>query len=238
MLSPPTIVATSVPEAVRDPLPSRLVRTAAGCLGTAAVLLVLLHLVRGLGGAGNPVTDMLSDYGLARGWWLWDLTLVLVSAGSAAISAALRRIGALSVPALSFLVLWCLSLCAVAVFTKDPQGGAVTFTGKLHLYATGVGCAALPLAGLALAARHRAHPRWSRFARWSRALSLASVPFFLPFIVPFAAHILFGMTHFPTIATGLVERAMAVFELCQLTLLAWWARSPLPGQFFVDAHSG
>jgi hypothetical protein len=213
------------PRTVADPLASRLALAGGGAFAMAAVLLGVLHLDRRWGGGINPVTAMLSDYGLAPGWWMWDLALVLTSTGSLAVLVALRRTELLGgwTP-VSFLVLWCVAMDAVAVFTKDPQGGAVTFTGKLHLYATGIGCAALPLAGLALARRHRGHPQWRRFAAWTRYLSLSSVPFFLPFIIPFVVNVLFTGQRLPTVATGLVERIMAVLELCLLGVLALWAR--------------
>jgi hypothetical protein len=208
-----------------DRLIRRLVLMAGACLGVATALLAVLHLDPRWGGGISPITGMLSEYGLGRGWWLWDLALVLVSIGSAAVLVALRRTEVLlgTLP-LSFLVLWCVAIGAVAVFTKDPQGGAETVTGKLHLYATGISCGALPLAGLVLGRRHRTHPRWRGFASWTRFLSLSSVPFFVPFIVPFAVHVLLGVSRFPTVATGLVERIMAVLELSLLAVLKLWAR--------------
>jgi len=195
-----------------------------GAFALAAGLLVLLHLDPRLGGTASPMTAMLSEYAYTPGWWLWDLSLAATSAGSIALAMALRHTGVLAGRGtVVWLTLWCVTIGLVAVFTKDPQGGAVTLTGKLHLYATGVSCAALPVAGLLLARRHRAHPHWHGFARWSRRLSLGSIPFFLPFIVPFTITVLLRVRHVPTLATGLIERAMAVLELALLTVLAVWS---------------
>ena len=161
---------------------------------------------------------------------MWDLALVVTSAGSLALAAALRRGGVLIGPgATVWLMVWCVTIGLVAVFTKDPQGGAVSVTGKLHLYATGVGCLALPAAGLVLARRHHQHPHWRRRAAWCRWLSLGSIPLFLPFIVPFTLTVLLHVTGVPTPATGLVERAMGVVELALLVLLAGWARHAASG---------
>ncbi|MFD9893748.1 DUF998 domain-containing protein [Amycolatopsis sp. NPDC059027] len=196
---------------------------ALGAFALAALLLVVLHVDR-YWGPIDPVTAMLSDYALCPGWWLWDGSLILTSAGSAAALVALYRGRVLRGPfAVSVMLVWCLSVLIVAAFSKDPQGGAVTPAGKAHLYATAVSCVSLPVVGWLLGRRHRAWLPWSRFARWSRWLSLASIPFYLPFIVPFAVNVVLG-GHLPTVATGLVERLMAVLELALLVVLVRWAR--------------
>ncbi|NKQ55978.1 DUF998 domain-containing protein [Amycolatopsis sp. K13G38] len=193
--------------------------------GAAAALLVLLHLIPALGDALDPVTAMLSEYAYTPGRWIWALSLTLTSAGSVALLIALHRNGILRDRIAGFaLSAWCVGILAVAVFVKDPQGGAVSLTGKLHLGATAVACATLPVAGLALARRHSGDPRWWRWAVWTRRLALASIPFFLPFIVPFILNTVAGTQVLPTVATGLIERLMAALELVLLTVLATWAR--------------
>ncbi|WP_245805022.1 DUF998 domain-containing protein [Amycolatopsis australiensis] len=187
------------------------------------MLLVVLHVDRRWGPI-NPATAMLSDYAWCPGWWMWDAALALIATGSAVVLAVLyRRRVLMGWPAVSAMAAWCLSVSAVAVFSKDPQGGAVTPTGKAHLYATAVSCVSLPMAGWLLGRRHRHEPRWRRSAAWSRRLALATIPFFLPFIVPFIANVLLG-GHLPTVATGLVERMMAALELALLVVLARWVR--------------
>ncbi|WP_285485685.1 DUF998 domain-containing protein [Amycolatopsis taiwanensis] len=207
--------------------PDRLAQSLAwaghGAFIFAAVLMAALHLVPQWGGDANPVTAMLSEYAYAPGRWMWALALTATSAGSAAVGIALHRTGLLTRWAATWLVVWCVAIFLVAVFHKDPQGGAVSLTGKLHLYATGIACAALPIAALALARRHRTRPPWHRFATWTRRLAVTAIPFFLPFIVPFALNMALGEGKIPTPATGLVERLMAGLELALLALLAVWA---------------
>lgn len=196
---------------------------AQGMFAVAGVLLVVLHVDRRWGPI-NPVTAMLSDYAWCPGWWLWDTALVLIAAGSAVVLAVLYRRQVLAGrPAVSAMLAWCVSVAAVAAFSKDPQGGAVTPTGKIHLYATAISCVSLPAVGWLLGRHHRHQPAWEQSAAWSRRLALATIPFFLPFIVPFAANVLLGR-HLPTVATGLVERLMAVLELALLIVLARWIR--------------
>ncbi|SEP53097.1 DUF998 domain-containing protein [Amycolatopsis saalfeldensis] len=197
--------------------------SACGAFALATAMLVVLHVDRRAAPV-NPVTAMLSDYALTPGWWLWDGSLLLTSAGSAAVLVALRRARVLAGgAATSVLVVWCVSLLGVAVFTKDPQGGAVSVTGKLHLYSTALTCLSLPVAGWLLGRRHREELHWQRFAAWSRRLALAAIPFYLPFIVPFALNVVLG-SHVPTVATGLIERLMVALELVLLVVLAGWAR--------------
>ncbi|WP_285478052.1 DUF998 domain-containing protein [Amycolatopsis sp. NBRC 101858] len=212
-----------LPSPARPSLAARLlVPGALATLATAMGLLVVLHLDRSLAPL-DPVSSMLSDYALSPGRLLWDGALVLTSTGSALLLVALYRRGLLANPMLvGTKVLWCVSLVAVAIFAKDPQGGAITVTGKIHLYASAVTCLSLPVVGWALGRRHRDDPRWRRFARWSRRLALAAIPFYLPFIVPFAVNVVLG-GHLPTVATGLVERLMMVLEIALLAVLGHWA---------------
>ncbi|SFW83560.1 DUF998 domain-containing protein [Amycolatopsis australiensis] len=212
-----------LPAPARPHLCARLlVPGALTALAGAVVLLAVLHLDRRLAPL-DPVSTMLSDYALSPGRWLWAGALILTSTGSALLLVALRRRGLLANPALvAGKALWCVSLVAVAIFAKDPQGGAITATGKIHLYASAVTCLSLPVVGWALGRRHRDDPRWRRSATWSRRLALAAIPFYLPFIVPFAANVVFG-DHLPTVATGLVERLMMVLEIALLAVLGHWA---------------
>lgn len=214
----PRVSAPGVPFPRPRPVAALVV---AQCLfAAAAAAMIILH----VGSPIDPVTAMLSEYAWSPGWWLWDGALVLTSAGSALLVAGLRRHGLLTGAfAWACLLAWIGSLLAVALFTKDPQGGATTPTGKAHLYATALSCVTLPLASWALGRTHRSDPRWQRHAAWSRRLAWAAVPFFLPFLIPFAVDVLFGR-HLPTVATGLVERLMAGLELVLLVHLARWGR--------------
>src|SRR3954463_16053636 len=144
------------PAPVRPSLRARLlVPGALAAFAGAVVLLAVLHLDRRLAPL-DPVSTMLSDYALSPGRWMWDGALLLTSSGSALLLVALYRRGLLANPALvAAKALWCLSLLAVAVFAKDPQGGAITATGKIHLYASAVTCLSLPVVGWALGRRHR-----------------------------------------------------------------------------------
>lgn len=207
----------------RDRWSARAAVLALSSFTIAAVLLGVVHLDPELGGI-DSVTAMLSDYGLVRGWWLWDLSLVATSVGSLAVLVAMRRQAILARgAAMSCMGLWCGCVLLVAAFTKDPQGGAVTLTGKIHLYATALSCASLPIAGLALGRQHHARPGWQSFARWARWLAAASIPLFLPFILPFAGTVLLGSRALPSLPTGLIERLMAVLDLAVLVTFALWS---------------
>ena len=206
------------PAPVRPRLRARLlVPSALTAFFGAVVLLAVLHLDRRLAPL-DPVSTMLSDYALSPGRRLWDAALLLTSTGSALLLVALYRRGLLANPALvAAKALWCVSLLA----------GAITATGKIHLYASAVTCLSLPVVGWALGRRHRDDPRWRRIATWSRRLALAAIPFYLPFIVPFAVNVILG-GNLPTVATGLVERLMMVLEIALLGVLGYWAHRAMP----------
>ena len=223
-----TVPTELAPAPIGVPIPAPPARGAKVALGAAmaAVLaatafLVVLHVE--LASAIDPVSAMLSDYAWSSGWWMWAGAMLLTSAGSVVVLVVLRRHRVLHGSlALVAMTAWCVGLAAVALFTKDPQGNAVTLVGKVHLGATGMSCVSLPLAAWLLGRAQRNAPEWQGYARWSRILAYAAVPFFLPFLIPFAANVLFGQ-HLPTVATGLVERVMAVLELVELLVLAAWA---------------
>jgi hypothetical protein len=203
---------------------------ALGAFAFAATLLSVLHLSSHWGGI-NPFTTMLSDYALTPGWWIWDLMLVMTSLGSVILLWGMMRHEILAGRVtLSCMTIWCLSVLFVAIFTKDPQGGAVSPTGKIHLYATVLSCASLPLVGVVLGRRHGTHAEWHRFAVWARRLAWCSVPFFVPFILPFAASVLMGSARFPKLPTGLFERLMALLDLCLLIVLGLWLRHVTSGK--------
>jgi hypothetical protein len=208
----------------RSLLARQLVHFAQSAFVVAAVFLTVLHISAHWGGI-DPITAMLSDYALRPGWWMWDGALLATSVGSVAVLVALHRQHVLRgwFPAVC-LLLWCVSVALIALFAKDPQGGAITPTGKVHLYATAVSCASLPGAAWVLGRAHREHLHWHRFARWSRRLALGSLPFFLPFIIPFAIHTFFGGQLLPMLPTGLIERLMAGLQLGLLIVLGTWAR--------------
>lgn len=200
-----------------------LVPFALAAVAVSAVMLVWLHLLPGWGGV-NPITGMLSDYGVRPDGWVFDTALDILSLGSAAVLVTMARHGVLRDRiGLIAMASWCLCLVGVAAFTKDPNSGANTFRGAVHLYSTAAACGSLPLASLIIGWRHRRNPEWRRWAWTSQGLAMLTVPFVAPFVISF---FVIRMTHshgLATVPTGLVERLMGVLDLVILVVLALWA---------------
>jgi hypothetical protein len=192
-------------------------------LAIAVLMLVGLHLLPGWGGV-NPMTGMLSDYGVQPVGWVFDAALDVMSIGSAAVVVTMVLHGVVrDGPSLLCMVSWCVCLVGIATFTKDPNAGAQTVVGWLHLTATAAACISLPLGSFVLGLRHRRDPRWRRFAWLSQGLALVCVPCGMPFVVSFFV-IRFSHASGPSaLPTGLVERLMATVDVVILIVLALWA---------------
>jgi hypothetical protein len=202
-----------------------LVIVAVGTVAVAAVLVVWLHTLPDWGGV-DPITDMLSSYGIGSRGWVFNDALDLVAAGSAVLLVAMARCGVVRRRTETALMAgWCVFLVGVATFHKDAAGAAPTLEGAVHVAVTAAACVSLPCAAVVICYR-RADLRWRRYHRITRAVALWSVPCLLPFLVSFFATRLISGTGFWTVVpTGLVERGMAVLDLATLVVLALWTWS-------------
>lgn len=193
----------------------------------AATMVIWLHVRPDWGGV-NPITGMLSDYGIGSMGWVFDAAMILMGVGSAALLVVLRRHGLFRHgPDLALMLGWCVCVVGVGVCTKDPTIGTQTMRGTLHLTFTAAACASLPFAALLVGWRGRHDPRYRRFARTARALAVASVPCFVPFLVSFVVLRLSGGDQVMIVPTGLVERLMAIVDVVILVVFALWARAAI-----------
>jgi hypothetical protein len=189
----------------------------------AATMVIVLHLLPDWGGV-NPVTGMLSDYGVRPDGWVFDTALDVLSVGSVAVLIKMALHGVVrGRTSFALMVSWCVCLLGIASFTKDPNTAAQTLRGAVHLYATAAACVSLPVASLFIGWQHRRDPDWRRWAWVTQGLALVSVPCFLPFVISF---FVIRMSHSPglnAVPTGLVERLMGGLDLVILVVLALWA---------------
>ena len=191
---------------------------------TALTMVVALHLLPGWGGV-NPLTGMLSDYGVRPDGWVFDASLDVLSLASLAVLVKMAVHGVARGRASVILMLaWCLCLVGIATFTKDPNLGRETFEGSLHLYTTAAACASLPLAGLVIGWRHRKDPDWRRFAIATQFLAVLSIPCFLPFIISFFVIRFEHIGGPPELPTGLVERLMGLVDIAIVVVMALWSQ--------------
>lgn len=187
----------------------------------AVVMVVGLHLLPGWGGV-NPMTGMLSDYGVRPDGWVFDTALDIMSVGSVAVLVKIAWHGVVrGRTTYALFVSWCVCLIGIATFTKDPNTAAQTFRGSLHLWVTAAACVSLPIASMVIGWQHRRDPQWRRLAWTTQGLALVSVPCFLPFVVSF---FIIRLTHSAGlhIPTGLVERVMGGLDVALLVVLAVW----------------
>jgi hypothetical protein len=192
-------------------------------VAVAMVMMVGLHLLPDWGGV-NPLTGMLSDYGIRPDGWIFDTALDIMSIGSVAVLVQMARHGVVRNRAgFALMVSWCVCLVGIATFTKDPTTGVQTVTGSVHLWVTTAACASLPFAGLAIGWQHRKDPHWRRFAWLTQGLAALSVPCFLPFIVSFFVIRLTHATGPSELPTGLVERLMGLVDVAIIVVLAIWS---------------
>jgi hypothetical membrane protein len=190
---------------------------------TALTMVVGLHLLPGWGGV-NPLTGMLSDYGVRPDGWVFDLSLDVLSIASLAVLVKMAVHGVVRSRASVILMLsWCLCLVGIATFTKDPNLGRETFEGSLHLWVTAAACASLPLAGIVIGWRHRKDPEWRHFAITTQALAVLSIPCFLPFIISFFVIRFEHIGGPPELPTGLVERLMGLVDIAIVVVMALWS---------------
>jgi hypothetical membrane protein len=188
----------------------------------AVTMVIVLHLLPDWGGV-NPITGMLSDYGVRPDGWVFDTALDILSLGSVAVLIKMARHGVVRGRATFVLMVsWCLCLVGIATFNKDPNTAAQTLRGGIHLYATAAACVSLPVAAMVIGWQHRRDPAWRRWAYAVQGLSLISVPCFLPFVISF---FIIRMSHSPglSLPTGLVERLMGGLDVLILVVLAIWA---------------
>lgn len=191
---------------------------------TALTMVVGLHLLPGWGGV-NPLTGMLSDYGVRPDGWVFDTSLDVLSVASLAVLVKMAVHGVVRSRASALLMLaWCLCLVGIATFTKDPNLGNQTFEGSLHLWVTAAACASLPLAGIVIGWRHRKDPEWRRFAITTQVLAALSIPCFLPFIVSFFVIRFEHIGGPPELPTGLVERLMGLVDVAIVVVMALWSQ--------------
>jgi hypothetical protein len=197
-----------------------------GFAATAVALgmVVVLHLLPGWGGV-NPITGMLSDYGVRSDGWVFDTALDVLSLGSAALLVDLARRGLLRGRlVIGLMVAWCVCLVGIASFTKDPNLGADTLRGAIHLYSTAAACFSLPVGCWLLGRRYRNDLRWRHYSRIVRWVAWISVPCFLPFVISF---FVIRMTHssgVSVVPTGLVERLMGGLDIGLLVVLGVWSQ--------------
>ncbi|PRX45974.1 uncharacterized protein DUF998 [Prauserella shujinwangii] len=211
----------------------------AGLAGLAcgAVLMALLHVLPYAHGV-DPVRRTISEYALGPGKWLFDVAVLLVALGSAAVFGGLVRHGVVRARSAvtGFGALWTAGLLTIVAFEKTDWSVGPSLGGTIHRYASVVAFVCLPLAVL-LAAR-AVHPHSPVRRRLTRALAVTSLLWFGVILGAVAVMLAGGPPWWRAIPLGLVERALALNEVLAITALALGTLRGRTGMMDVTARRG
>lgn len=185
---------------------------------TAGTLVGLLHLIPPTS-AVSPVRRTISEYQLTDLAWVFNLGVIGVALGSAAVftAAALtrspRRVALAWGVALG--ALWVIGMLLIALFTKTDWSVGPSSTGTIHRWASIVAFLSVPVAVPLLVRATGPTTASGRAAALLAALS----PLWLLWIV---VAMLMGGTGrwWSVVPLGLVERGLAVTEVLSVVFLA------------------
>jgi hypothetical protein len=212
-------------------------------LGVLAVL--VLHVVPP-SSRTNPMTRTISEYALGGNGWLFDLGVLALAVGSAAVAITLIRSGALAAtaPATILIFGWTAALVVLVVFEKyDYSNGPSTGpSGLIHRMASLVAFLCLP-AGAALAARiGRRDERWRPVATRVRYSSWVSSACLGLLFYAVGQSFVTDVKWWRVFPLGALERLIALAEIVTLYALGFWAlhtaRSPDPSADLVGDGRG
>lgn len=165
----------------------------------------------------NPVRRTISEYALGPNKWLFDLSVLLIAAGSALAFLALVRRGLVRPLSAGIVLgaLWTVSLPVIVVFTKTDWTVGPSMGGTIHRWASVVAFVSLPLAVITVARRvFPAAPGWRRLAIGFGAVSLGWFGLIVVGVVRMAAG--YG-PWWRFVPLGLVERVIAGTAVAAIT---------------------
>ncbi len=190
-----------------------------GALAVGAALIALLGVLPSSDDV-SVLRQTISQYGLTSNSWLFNLAVLLVAAGSAAIIAMLHAQRRLPTASMVLGSLWTVGLLVIVAFPKTNwaiQGGG-TVGGTLHRIASVVAFVALPIA--VLCAARAAFPDAPGRRTLARVLGWASLGWFVAILAAVPVGMVVGGNWWELIPLGLMERGLAFTEVLALVALA------------------
>ncbi|RIJ67797.1 DUF998 domain-containing protein [Nakamurella silvestris] len=186
-----------------------------------------LHLLPQTSGI-SPVRRTISEYALSPLGWVFEVAVLLLAAGSAAILLALVRCGLVKPVSTgsALLALWSVSLVMLVIFTKHNWAVGPSTEGQVHRVFSLVAFLSLPIGVLSIARRRRdrAHPVADRVsAWWATGLGWLSLAWFSPLALAVLLAPITGTPWYRAIPLGLVERGLALTEVLAVACLGIWA---------------
>ncbi|NIJ11810.1 hypothetical protein FHU38_002154 [Saccharomonospora amisosensis] len=192
---------------------------------SGAALLGLLHLLPS-SDVIDPVRRTISEYALGPDKWLFDLSVLLVAAGSAGAFGMLVARGLVRAASATTLFggLWVAGLATVTLFEKTDWSVGPSLGGTIHRYASIVAFVALPLAVLSCAGA--ALPASRPLRGLARLLATTSLLWFGVILGAVALMLAGGEPWWRAIPPGLVERFLAGGEVLALAVLLYGSLRP------------
>lgn len=197
-------------------------------LTAGVVLMLALHVVPPTNQI-SPIRRTISEYALGPSKWAFDLSVLLIAAGSALLFVELVRRKVVRVLSGGVILgaLWTVSLLAIVTFTKTDWSVGPSLGGTIHRYASVVGFVSLPLAVIAVAGKvfpSAAGWRWS-----ARGMAVVSLGWFGLIIVGVVNMSLGGEPWWRFVPLGLVERMMAAAAaFAMIIVVAGLLARPVP----------
>lgn len=170
----------------------------------------------------NPMQRTISEYALLPDGWVFDLGVMVLAVGSAAVIAALMIQGMLPRRSRSalFLSTWCIGLAGLVLFPKHGFGADTTVAGRVHWSWTLIAFFSLPIGTAMLFRARRIGLPESRWPGWAIRLSVVAGGWFVVLAGQTVASVVDPNRMWPIV--GLVERGLSLTEMVTVWVLARW----------------
>ncbi|MGI5125893.1 DUF998 domain-containing protein [Pseudonocardia sp. CA-107938] len=189
---------------------------ALGLAGAAVAVLTIgaLHLLAA--STVDPIRRTISEYALGDHGWLFDVGVLALAAGAAAVLVALVRTGRVRVlsPAVLLYGVGVLGLVLVVAFEKTNWAVGPSLSGTIHRWSSLLVFVALPLAVLLMGRALR--------ARWVAALGAGTLAWMAAILAGIPLGPVLGRPWWQVWPLGLMERGLALTLVAAVVALGVW----------------
>jgi hypothetical protein len=196
---------------------------ALGLAGAAVAVVTIgsLHLLAAA--TVDPVRRTISEYAVGADGWLFDVGVLALAAGAAAVLVAVLRTGRVRPlsPATVLYGIGVVGLVLVVAFEKTNWAVGPSLSGYIHRYSSLLVFVALPLAVLLLGRTLQ--------ARWATVLGAATLAWMAAILAGIPLGPVLGLPWWQVWPLGLMERGLALTMVAGVVALGVWAmRPPVP----------
>jgi hypothetical protein len=213
--------------AIRAPGGRLLPRIGVAGAAVAVVAIGALHLLSAA--TVDPVRRTISEYALGSYGWLFDVGVLALAAGAAAVLIGLLRAGRVR-PFAPVTVLYgagVLGLVLVVAFEKTNWAVGPSLSGTIHRWSSLLVFVALPLAVLLLGRALQ--------ARWVTALGAATLAWMAAILAGIPLGPLLGLPWWQVWPLGLMERGLALTLVAAVVALGVWTARQQPVAAMITA---